>query len=330
MPTVPRLLRVVGWVAAMTVLANPVADRLGLKYRQSMEQLARVDAYLRRGEPADVVFLGASRTHADIVPAELEAALSAAGVEATVYDLGQPATSVVASAIVLRDLVRAGVAPPAMVVLAVSPGALNGNSAMLELTLERYGSLPDTLRGLLVPRLWRSALRGLLRGHGNLALAGYQWLAGTPAADSVRRLGARFGPEDAGQRCDSVADWTPEGRARSLTYLRTEHRRKTLREYQIGGLAVAALDEILAATSRSGAELVLLRYPVHPEYAVVYAHGEDHVFDTFIRGFAERHRLRYLDLSRTMTETDFIDHSHLNACGARRLSRRLGALLAAR
>ena len=55
LPTVPRFLRVAGWVAAMTVVANPVADTLGLKYRQSLEQIARVDDYLQRGVPADVL-----------------------------------------------------------------------------------------------------------------------------------------------------------------------------------------------------------------------------------------------------------------------------------
>lgn len=327
--TLPRLLRVVGWVVVMALLANPLADLLGIKYCQSLDQVARIDGYLRLAATAGVLFLGSSRTHADVIPADVEASLAAAGVETTAYDLGQPGTTVVASVIVLRDALRRRGTPPRIVVLEVSPGALNANNQMLELTLTRYASLPDTLRALANPTLARWALAGTLRGYANLVLAVYRGPAAEPGDAPARRQGARYAPGDGDGPCDSVVDWTPQGRAKSLAYLRDDQSERALADYRITGLPVAALDEAVGITRRRGARLVLLRYPVHEAYRAVYGHGEDREFEAFIEAYARRHQLRYLDLSREMTETSFADHSHLNACGARRLSRLLGDALSA-
>ncbi len=326
-----RFLRVVGWVAVLAAVANPLADRLGVKYCQPGNQLFRVHEYLQLARGADVLFLGSSRTYRGIIPVELDAAMEAVGATGMAYDLGQPGTTVVASVILLRDLLMVAEPPPRIVVLEVSPGALNGNSRRLEQTLVRYSSPRDVVRAVTTGTQIRSALAGMLRGYGSLALATYRMVSvrDVPVSASVRRRGAGYGPAEANGACRSVSDWTASDRASYLRYLLTEYREKSLADYEVSGLPVAAVEEAVGLARRCGVRLVLLRYPAHPGYRMVFEHGEEQTYEAFIRGFARRHGLLYIELTEAIPEHEFADYLHLNACGARHFSRKLGELLAA-
>jgi len=331
LPNVPRFLRVVGWSAVIVILINPVADRVGIKHWQPtvVDDMASIYAYQHREAAADVLFIGTSRTYSAVMPGEVESEGGREGLELGAFNLGQPATSLVASVMVLRDVLPVGAEPPRIVVLEVAPASVNANNGFTGRSLRHYSSLPDSARAMLSFRHAGAALEGLLRGAANLALLLYRPPTGEIGRAAVGGVVLRKGGlhEDSDERgpCDSVADWSPEQRRLTVRALRTEQRDRLLARYRIAGGPVAALEQAVALCRRRGARLLLVRYPEHVDYREMYLDGEDMAFEAFIHAFAAEHRVAYHDLAATMPlpESSFADLSHLNACGARELSRRI-------
>jgi hypothetical protein len=319
----PRLLGVVGWCAAFAVVANPVADRVGLKYWQPCvsEDMVNVYAFQAREVAAEVLFVGSSRTFAAVIPGQVERELAAAGLDCRAYNLGQPATGMVAATIVLRDALL-GYPAPRVVVLEVTPRAVDAGDRFLDRNLRNYASLEDTARALSCLQHPRAALAGTLRGFVNFAFAAYRPPSSGACQAKIEQALYRRGalwPDDVGpDPCDSVADWTEERRRETLIAVQELKRPP----FRVGRLTRAALEEAASLARQQRFNLILVRYPEHDAYRRLVAGEPERHFGSFVRDLVARRGLRFVDLTETppLPETLFMDFSHLNRCGAREVT----------
>ncbi len=332
MTLLPRkLIRVGVWAVAIVLIGNPLADSLGLKYWQPIayESILPVYAYQRRGRPADVLFLGTSKT-ACIPPRLVEEELRAlGGRELDVYSLAQLAVNTDASWWMLRDtLATNGV--PGIVVLELGPGSVNANRRFHG-ELEWYSSTSDLLR--MIPALTDqsrvlSAVKGQLRGWSSLV----SWVLVRPGsrqsqerlADIDRNGGLLVSSER------SLAERSADERARMLRRETEEDRRQLWRSYIIGGPTVKALEAIIDTCRAKGCRVGLYDPPDHPDYRAAMPPGMLVEFARFIAAFGAERDLRYYDFNTPeararlqLTDADFMDYTHLNSTGAERFSREI-------
>ncbi len=328
----PRKLIRVGVCAAVIVaIGNPLADSLGLKYWQPIayESILPVFAYQHRGRPADVLFLGTSRT-ACVRPRIVEEELrELTGLELEAYSLAQPAANIAASWWMLRDTTATN-GPPRLVVLELNPTSVNANR-LFSGELEWYCSTPDLLR--LIPSLTDrtrvlSAVKGQLRGWSSLVSWAFLRPGSRRTSQRLAEINRDGGLVLRSER--SLAEHSHEKRAQILRREIEEQRHQLLRRFAVGGPTVQALEEIIATSHEEGCRVVLIDPPVHPDYRKAIGERELALFSRFVDALVSNHGLRYHDFNTEharahlrLTDADFMDFTHLNSSGAERFSREI-------
>jgi len=328
------LLRFCGFLG-LVLLTVSAAHWLGLGYWQPFinNQALKIYLYQRDRITPDILFLGTSKTNRAVIPTLVEAELGGAGKETvTAFCLGQRGISAHTQAIVLRDVLETN-GSPRLVVLEVTPGALNANHSGFRDVLRFYASPGDLARA--VPRLrtaaeWRAAGRGAFRGMTSLNL--YAWcrlLRGgqeRQLASMGRLKGGRYGAVPPGDM-QRLSDMPAEEREALFRSMRDRGRRLFMRDYKIGGLAAKGLEEITCLASRRGIGLALFNPPVTPEYRrAIYRPDEYERYMVYLEQLVRREGIPFLDLDDgqlCLTAADFHDFGHLNVAGARKASRRL-------
>jgi len=323
-----KLVRVGLWAVAIVLIGNPLADSLGVKYWQPIayESILPVYAYQRRARPADVLLLGTSRT-ACIDPRRVEAELrERTGRELTAFSLAQLAVNLDASWWMLRDSLATN-GTPGTVVLELGPSSLNANRRFHG-ELEWYGSTADLL-GMLPALTDRtgilSAVKGQLRGWSSLVSRVLVPPSSPPSRERLAEIDRAGGLLVSTER--SLAERSPDERARMLRRETEEDRRQLWRRYAIGGRTVRALEDIVATCRERGCRVVLYDPPVHPDYLAAMPPAMRAEFARFMDAFVARHGVRFHDFNTPeasgrvrLTDADFMDYTHLSTAGAERFA----------
>lgn len=323
----PWLLRFGGFLG-LVLVAHVAAQWMTLGYWQPLihNQTMKIHLYQQDGLAPDLLFLGTSKTNRAVIPVMVERGL------ATAFCLGQPGMSMQAQAMVLRDVLETN-PDPRLVVLEVTPGALNANHGCFNDVLRFYASPGDLVRTharLRSAARWRAAGQGLFRGMTSLYLRAWsRVLHGGQDRQlaSIRRLkGGHFGPTlpKAIQRLSEMAVEDQQDLIRSM---RVKGRRMYMRNFTIGGEPAEGLEEIIRLTRIRGIGLVLFNPPVTEDYrCALYRSDEYERYAGYVEKICRRERIPFIDLDDgrlDLTTADFRDFGHLNAAGAVKVSRLL-------
>jgi hypothetical protein len=326
-------LRIVGFLLVI-VMADLVATRLRLKYwlPRTNDRSLNVYLYQRDRVRPDVLFVGSSKTLRGIVPSIIEKELGAAlGRPVSAFNVAQLGTSAFGNSLVLRDLVDSN-GSPGVVVLELSPAALNANHGGIPDSLRYYCSSRDLLRSLgwlsSIQRL-TAAAGGSFRGISNLALYLHHsifphgMIAGLETL--VERRGREF-PDPAGPDT-SLSELPEESWRKLLQRLRRHHRPRLVDRYRIGGAPEAGFRAIRRLTGDRGIPLVVYNPPVTRAYRrAILPAAVRREFADYITSAAAADGFLYLDLdggAPRLSQRDFIDLGHLNDDGATKLSRHM-------
>jgi hypothetical protein len=334
-PAIGGATRVLLWttlfLAIVVALGWVIADAFALTFwRPSTRPDAlSLYAYQNRFEPADVLFLGSSRTQHGIRPIVVEAALADRGVPGVlVHNLAQKGASIVAQDCILRQMTSRD-HPPALIVLEVGVGGLNSRSRAAARTVEDYATPADIVR---LRSAMRSApglvrgVRGLFRGVG----ATLEHFVAGPAVsrhrktleEFTRRKGALApGPRKEG---DSLATIPPEVLREFEDQMVRIFRRSRLRRYRIEGIADEALRRAVAHARALGSEIVLLQVPTSRRFETVFRGEEPAIYRAYLDTLSKELKVPVVRPGRDelgLGPSMFRDLNHLNDRGARILSR---------
>jgi hypothetical protein len=320
-----ELVVILVWAVALAALLNLAMDAWRLKYYQPRSSRWSLNAYAlqQSGTRPDILFLGTSRTLLGINANLVLDTLDRAGHNGvSVFNVAQPASGVVTSRILLRDLIRSN-GCPGVVVLEVSPASLNQNGDWWP-NVSDYATVldvPDILPSVTTLEhldfLLSSALRGGLRLYDRLA---------TPPESSAidRQLATR------GSR-RSALTWRPEEigagpPGRSLRRVVRVHRRNLWRDMDIGGSTERALHDIAVLAEGCSARLVLIDLPMILPYS---SRDEQLVIRPYLEAiheFAASRGAVFFDANAGETAIEpghFGDPLHLNLGGSIVFSERL-------
>lgn len=325
----PRSLCLAAATALVPILlANPVADALGLKYWAEGWGPRKLHALQGSDLRPEVLMLGSSRLDAALVAGRLEREVGAAlGRPVVAYNAAQAATGASEPAWILRDLIASN-GCPAVVVLDVHVEGFSAESERLLRSLEVYTSLADLPAALpyvlFDPARLDALLGSPMRGFGNLARA----LAAPPTSQRearharafVARRGAKYWPDPVGEPPRSLAERSRDEIAREARgrrrFLLVEHH---LDRFRLGGLPARNLERLADLAAGCGARLILVKLPTRYSMARWGFADEEAAADAFVAGFAARRGAVVLDLARTLeplADEDFFDLSHLSFRGA--------------
>jgi hypothetical protein len=323
----PWLLRLGGFLG-LILIAHVSAQWMKLGYWQPLihNQTMKIHLYQRDGLAPDLLFLGTSKTNRAVIPVMVEQGL------ATAFCLGQPGMSMQAQAMVLRDVLETNPGPR-LVVLEVTPIALNANHGRFNDVLRFYASPGDLVRTL--PRLrsaarWRAAGQGLFRGMTSLYLLAWRCVLGggqDRQLASIRRLkGGHYGPT-LPKTIQRLSEMAVEDQQDLIRTMRVEGRRMYMRNFTIGGEPAEGLENIIRLTRIRGLGLVLFNPPVTQDYRrALYRSGEYERYAGYVEEICLRERIPFINLDDgrlDLTSADFHDFGHLNAAGAVKVSRLL-------
>ena len=327
-------LRVAGFLLVL-VVADAAARWLRIGYWTPFENDRGLAVYIyqRQRSAADILFLGTSRINTAIIPAIVERDLLATlGRPYTTFVLGQPGSSALTSWLVLRNVVASN-GSPQVVVLELSPGALNAHHRDTPHALSSYASLPDLLWATPKLRSWSDlvgASDGAFRGLTSATLFTLRSTYRQSVEPKLRTLdgqqGAQYAP-------------APPWRHRRLSDLSDPQRRKLLDDavrwarhqyvasYQIGGAPEAAFRAICRLARDRGFPLIVVDPPVAEDYRDRATTLEERrqfrsYLDRAVRD--SRVLLPELDVeSLALTDADLLNLTHLHPEGAARYSRLL-------
>ena len=325
----------------LVVLANPLAQLLGIKYclPYTEDRTLKVYVYQRDKMCPDVVMLGSSKIIRATIPSVMEPILSEAmGRRVDVFCLGQAGTSAYANFLVLRDVVASNGAPR-LVVLEASPGALNENHENVPRALRYYCSFHDLLAALPHLRnleLVEAAGAGAFRGLSNFAQ--YGWSCCFPGRLRRQMEAIRFMKGCAFSRPLPVTPWRlssfPQARKeKELDRIRSGVRHSFLNRFRIGGAPAAGLREMCRLAKRKNMKLIIISPPVTKAYRQTVFYPEEYQeFTDFMREMAEEGSIEFLDLNDAPLRLgldDYFDFGHVNSAGAGKVSRYLARMVLA-
>lgn len=327
------LLRIAGFLLVM-VLFDAASNWLRISYwtPSANARALAIYVYQRQRVASDILFLGTSKINTAVIPAVIEGELSKSlGRPVTAFCLGQPGTSAFTSWQVLRDVVTSN-GSPAVVVLELSPASLNANHGHVPRDLRSYCSLLDLVEA--APWINSSerlvaASRGAFRGFTTSVLFAtrglYRDVVRAQVAALERKHGAQFGPRRWPQR--RLSDLTEEQHGQLLRDGVPWGRHEYMDRYEIGGAPEAAFRSICRLTRDRGIPLVVLDPPVAESYRLQIATPDEYrAFRSYLDDAAKYCAFERVELDPAflgLTESDFLDLTHLNWDGAATLSRHL-------
>jgi hypothetical protein len=326
-------LRIIGFLLVM-VVTDIVSVRLGLKYLRPRANSRGLSVYLyqRQRSCADVLLFGSSKTLRGLVPTIIEDELGAAlGRPVTAFNLAQRGTGAFGNSLIMRDALASN-GNPAVVVLELSPAALNANHDNVPYALLHNCSLWDlarSIRWLNSPKRATAATRGAFRGISNLSLYGHHAIFPHGLEARLERLAERRGrrfadPVGADLR---LSEFPRRKRREMLRHLRTNIRHRFMDRYRIGGPSERGFREICRLTHELGIRLVVFNPPVTKQYRrALCTEAERRSYARYISGAVATYDFEYHDLDGNalhLTEDDFVDFGHLNDFGATKLSRHM-------
>lgn len=279
-----------------------------------------------------VVMLGSSRTVHAFDAARLEQVARSRHRPVVAYNFGVPGAGPLTQLVNLRRLLADGVRPDLLLVEVFPPMLTRHLWAI------NFRQFPPE-------RLWRHELKLVeryLRMVGRPARLGPPWCAAwcAPAYshrfavqrlvwpsllpnDGCEHLLAKF---DAGgwNRLDRAAI-PPERQASALGHAKQEYG-ELLADYQLGGPACAALEELLEVCHQERITAVLVVMPEGPTFQSWYRPGVWPGVAAYIQGLGRRFSAPVIDAHDWMGDEQFVDSHHLLAPGAEAFSARLARL----
>lgn len=312
--------------------------------------MQRVAACESLGRPADVLYLGSSRTAFGAAPATGDAILREQfGVHTLGCNAGIFGSTIEDDYYALKRLISDGYVPK-LVVETLWEWNLNINAPVRAdadpgnlVEAERLATLGDTAalrdhfgagpRGLAGTAQF--AAKRLIPLYGD-AIGVYRTVCGSsrigPCADGIP-LGVSAGEQQLYENADrqgwvsggsgSLAGLSPAAQKRVGDRV-TQLELPDYHQFVIGGKEPAYLANLIALAQAHHARVVLVAPPLHPIFRTNAFDAPDvlpHI-SAYWATFARQHGARYVDLyaSADFTDGDFRDPSHLNAAGAERLT----------
>jgi len=333
-----RVGRVVLVIAALTVLADLAVERLGVRYCQPIghEPTMAAWAYQHGARDLDAVFVGSSRIHFGVVPGTVEEAFrETTGREIRAWCLGVEAGTVMAYYPVVRDLLD-GPRAPKVLVVGLSPRAVNSNSARNRLALTYFGSPGDWWRECRIRGPWATDWRAIASGVFGRPTALAQWamVSGGYRAKQIRSIQDRRGgvhpPLGPDERVEDLPGAPSEDKWERLAAARLQFARDDLlRDFDIQGRADHAFRRMAEAARARGIRMVAVNVPTHPTFDMGYKPGEYETYiESMVRTCGEL-GVAWRDLNvapfRSPDRDLWRDMDHMNRRGALRLSRLLGS-----
>ena len=312
--------------------------------------MQRVAACESLGRPADVLYLGSSRTAFGAAPATGDAILREQfGVHTLGCNAGIFGSTIEEDYYALKRLIGDGYTPK-IVVETLWEWNLNINAPVRAdadpgnfVETERLARLGDTAalrdhfgsgpRGLAGTALF--AAKRLIPVYGD-AIGVYRTVCGNsrigPCADGVP-LGVSAGEQQLYENADrqgwvsggssSLAGLSPAAQQRAGARVR-QLDLPLYHQFVIGGKEPTYLADLIALAQAHHARVVLVAPPLHPIFRTYAFDSSDALpaISAYWAAFARQHGAQYVDLyaSPDFTGGDFRDPSHLNAAGAQRLT----------
>lgn len=283
-------------------------------------KVERMDAFVRAGRRASVVFLGSSMVNAGLDPVRAGRILgrpSELPFNAAVNGADVRTLAVWAERVVLPRL------RPRAVVLGISGLELNDNGITQQRFWDRFAASPA---GAVVAGRTNVVERAATWVEERSALVRYRTTLRRPV--TAVREGKQLGGVTATRL--GVLTSMPEFHARSYG-IGAEFRRRTedesYHDYAIGGLQLRALDRLATMLRARGVDLLLVSMPITSDAVAMYPRGSsDHErFRREFAAFAERRDLPLEDPGAAFADHTalFVDPLHLNAKGAAALTDRV-------
>ncbi len=333
-----RIGRVVGVIVALTALADLAVERLGVRYCQPIghEPTMAAWAYQQGAEDIDVVFIGSSRIHFGVVPAAVEKAFrQATGRDIRAWCLGIEAGTVMAYHAVVRDLLQ-GRGAPKVLVVGLSPRAVNSNSTRNGLALTYFGSPGDWWQECRSRGVWATDWRAIASGvfgrptclgQWAMASAGYRAKHVRSILDLRGGIHAPLGPGESEEALPG--DLSREKWDRLAAARLQSARDDLLRDFAILGRADHAFRSMARIARERGTRLLVVNVPTHPTFDRSHKAGE---YETYMESMArtcDELGVAWQDLNvppwRSPDCDLWRDMDHMNRRGALRLSRLLGS-----
>lgn len=327
--TTGRGLLILLWSGLFVAGADVLAAAGGLKYLQPITWPTAIWTWQGMPERADdVVVIGSSRSSFGLSPTAIDDCLgSALGRPTTTVNLSRVYASIVAEAIMVRDLITDARAP-AVLVVEVAPEIMNSNHHEHALNMAWNAGWPDVpacLGSVASEEDLLACARPAFRGVENIG----QLVAGSYQDDA--HLGWMMLYQRGGQFCfGSMQCKRHNGRFFRKMSTRWERRaRTTIPEIRskrfanprIGsGIAVDYLHRIIQQSQRQGSALVLVNMPVHPLYQAEVPDEAQADFLALMNTTAADHEgVDFIDLNTARwRENDrlWVDPDHLGPDGA--------------
>ena len=260
---------------------------------------------------------------------------SVSGEALTAYNLAMAGNGISTAAILFRDVIGA-CGCPEVVLLEMSPRALDRESETVDRALEYHASLRDSAAGLACVRTpdnldalgW-----GLLRGYLNIVL----WVAQPPwtelrrgfSSQWLEKAGSPYAYPDLGPAPESVSDWSKAERIQRLRRSPLGKRAANCADISYGGLPERDLDRVIDRARGCGSRVVVWTTPTTADYAALYRPAEREQFAAVLADLASREGVEVFDVEgrQDFEDCDFLDLTHLNSRGAVTLSRVLARRL---
>ena len=300
-------------------------------YGDKLHQLRRRVAEAGPGQPL-VVMLGSSRTVHGFDARQVEAFAQSRQRPVVAYNFGVPGARPLTQLVNFRRLLADGVKPDVLLV-EIFPPMLTRHPAAFD-----FSQFPPE-------RLWRHELPVIERYLGMLGLPAQLgrswWVAWCAPAYSHRfalqrvawptllpaeGCGHLFAAFDAGgwNRLERTAI-APERWASALGQAKREYG-DLLADYQLGGPACTALEELLEICRRERIAAALVIMPEGPTFQSWYPPGVWPRVVEYIEGLGRRFSAPVIDAHDWMGDEQFVDSHHLLAPAAEAFSARLARL----
>jgi hypothetical protein len=340
------LIFALGIVLVVELLIRGAEPRHLISYQYGEDAYYAAANHLDAYGPADIAFLGSSRTKEGIAVPEVTAALEAAGYgDLTVANYAAAGSHADETRALCDYLLARG--RPRLILCGVSPRVFEGAEPRMARSAIFWGAsdwrrahgedpaaalrvwptvarnyLSDASRTLRYRRKPKSIAADLRRAHEQLGLAGptfsvRQILAGDVMPSPLN------GQYSAGQVYEShhslVTRPIDDDQVRKYV-----NRFLVDGEYVMGDVRMRELEALVAACRKTGVQLVFFETPIS---AILMRHQPEGVYERFLDRMwrlAEEGTAWFVtvdDLQLTFDDSEFAEQSHLNLAGARKLTR---------
>ncbi len=334
-----RGLAVLAWLCAAALLTSVLAEAMGLRTATAPAWPTDVHAFVQRPADApdpDVVILGSSRASFGMNPASFDACLQGGlGRPTTTVNLARTFATADSFARTWRTLLdRPDHQPPAALILAIGPEALDDRNPMLPARLSQdvpLAELPAALGGVTSFAELRALLRPPVRGVESLVRVVFQRHRSDPR---LRWLMLHHG---GGQWCEGGGACTRQNAANARVANRWERIDAAFFErlpaerfaaYTIDeGRVHDQLEALLARTAAVGTKVLIVRLPLHDDFRGAVP---PEAFAAFVaetdRLAAAHDHVALFDAHKPQVTRDrraWIDPDHLGPRVSQRLSREI-------